>query len=42
MPVLIVDKKIDEATAKQRGIWTETYIGSDNCEGGRFAAEEAR
>lgn len=37
VPVLIVDNRIDEAAAKERGIRTETYIGSDNHEGGRIA-----
>ncbi|MCP5524802.1 MAG: sugar ABC transporter substrate-binding protein [Verrucomicrobiales bacterium] len=37
IPVLIVDSKLDEATAKHDGVATATFIGSDNYEGGRIA-----
>lgn len=39
IPVLIVDTKVDEATAKEAGIHIATFIGSDNYQGGRLAGE---
>jgi ribose transport system substrate-binding protein len=35
IPVLIVDTRVDEALLGEN--WTETFIGSDNYEGGRIA-----
>src|SRR5262249_54196251 len=37
IPVLIVDSDIDHAAARAAGATTETFIGSDNLEGGRLA-----
>jgi len=42
IPVLIVDSKLDEATAKHDGVATATFIGSDNYEGGRIAGAALR
>lgn len=39
IPVLIVDTRIDREAAKEAGVTTETFIGSDNYEGGRVAGE---
>ncbi|MFN8610570.1 MAG: substrate-binding domain-containing protein [Vulcanimicrobiota bacterium] len=39
IPVLIVDTRVDEATLKQAGAHTETFIGSDNYHGGELAGE---
>jgi len=39
IPVLIVDSGIDEEAARLAGVETVTFIGSDNYEGGRMAAE---
>ena len=39
IPVLIVDTKLDQETAKKAGVKTETFIGSDNYEGGRIAGK---
>lgn len=41
IPVLIVDTKIDPDAAKAEGIRTETFIGSDNFQGGKIAGEYA-
>jgi ribose transport system substrate-binding protein len=35
--VIIVDDEIDERAAAEQGVWFDTYIGSDNVEGGRIA-----
>ena len=37
VPVVIVDTRIDEAAATAAGVRTETFVGSDNYEGGRLA-----
>jgi ribose transport system substrate-binding protein len=39
IPVIIVDTKVDEAAAKEAGIQTATFVGSDNYEGGKLAGE---
>jgi len=39
IPVLIVDTRIDEAALAAAGGRVETFIGSDNVEGGRLAGE---
>jgi len=37
IPVLIVDTRLDEEAAREDGIKTSTFIGSDNYEGGKIA-----
>src|SRR6186713_2614399 len=37
IPVVIVDTRIDETAATAAGVHTETFVGSDNYEGGRLA-----
>ena len=39
IPVIIVDDQIDESAAAEQGVWFDTYIGSDNVEGGRIAGQ---
>ena len=39
IPVLIVDTRLDSAAAAEAGVRTETFIGSDNFEGGKVAGE---
>ncbi len=39
IPVLIVDTRLDSAAAAESGVRYETFIGSDNFEGGRVAGE---
>ena len=39
IPVIIVDDEIDAAAALEQGVWFDTYIGSDNVEGGRIAGQ---
>lgn len=39
IPVLIVDTRLDSAAAAHAGVHYETFIGSDNFEGGRVAGE---
>jgi len=39
IPVLIVDTRIDEETARNEGVKTVTFIGSDNYQGGKIAGE---
>lgn len=39
IPVLIVDTRLDSAAAADAGVHYETFIGSDNFEGGRVAGE---
>lgn len=39
VPVLIVDTRIDEEAARRTGIHIETFIGSDNYQGGRLAGQ---
>ena len=38
IPVIIVDTRVDAAAAAEAGVRIETFIGSDNYEGGRLAA----
>jgi ribose transport system substrate-binding protein len=42
IPVIIVDTRVDEAAAAEAGVRTETFIGSDNYEGGRLAGQYLR
>jgi ribose transport system substrate-binding protein len=37
IPVIIVDDRIDDQAARDAGVRTDSYIGSDNVEGGRIA-----
>ena len=37
VPVIIVDTRIDEKAATEAGVHTETFVGSDNYEGGKLA-----
>lgn len=37
VPVVIVDDEIDAAAAREAGVRTASYVGSDNVEGGRLA-----
>ncbi len=39
IPVLIVDTRLDSAAVAEAGVHYETFIGSDNFEGGRVAGE---
>ncbi len=39
VPVLIIDSGVDEETLKWAGGYIATFIGSDNFEGGKLAAE---
>jgi ribose transport system substrate-binding protein len=39
IPVLIVDTRIDEETARNESVKTVTFIGSDNYQGGKIAGE---
>jgi ribose transport system substrate-binding protein len=39
IPVLIVDTRIDEEAARNEGVKTVTFIGSDNYQGGKIAGE---
>jgi len=39
IPVLIIDTRIDETAAREQGIETVTFIGSDNYQGGKLAGE---
>ncbi len=39
IPVVIVDTKVDAQAARDANIKTETFVGSDNYEGGRLAGE---
>jgi ribose transport system substrate-binding protein len=40
IPVIVVDTRVDEATAKEAGIQVQSFVGSDNYEGGRVAGQE--
>jgi ribose transport system substrate-binding protein len=42
IPVIIVDTRVDAAAAAEAGVRMETFIGSDNYEGGRLAAQYLR
>jgi ribose transport system substrate-binding protein len=37
VPVIIVDTRVDEKAATEAGVHTETFVGSDNYEGGKLA-----
>jgi ribose transport system substrate-binding protein len=37
VPVVIIDDRIDAQAAKDAGVHTDSYVGSDNVEGGRIA-----
>jgi ribose transport system substrate-binding protein len=37
IPVVIVDERLDEATAREAGVRPATFVGSDNVDGGRLA-----
>jgi len=39
IPVIIVDDQIDEGAAAEQGVRFDTYVGSDNVEGGRIAGQ---
>ncbi len=39
IPVLILDTRIDSTTASERGVEIETFVGSDNYQGGVVAGE---
>jgi len=39
IPILVVDTRVDAATLEEAGGHAATFIGSDNVEGGRIAAE---
>jgi ribose transport system substrate-binding protein len=39
VPIIIVDTRVDEKAAADAGVRTETFVGSDNYEGGRLAGE---
>ena len=39
IPVVIVDTRVDPAAAKEAGIEIESFIGSDNYEGGKVAGQ---
>jgi ribose transport system substrate-binding protein len=39
IPVIIVDDELDESAVAQQGVSFDTYIGSDNVEGGRIAGQ---
>src|SRR5215204_570567 len=37
VPIIIVDTRVDEKAAAEAGVHTETFVGSDNYEGGKLA-----
>ena len=39
IPIIVVDTRVDEKAAAAAGVRTETFVGSDNYEGGRLAGE---
>jgi ribose transport system substrate-binding protein len=39
VPILVVDTRVDAKAAAAAGVRTETFIGSDNYEGGRLAGD---
>jgi ribose transport system substrate-binding protein len=39
IPIVIVDTRVDAKAAADAGVRTETFVGSDNYEGGRLAGE---
>jgi ribose transport system substrate-binding protein len=39
VPIVVVDTRVDEKAAADAGVHTETFVGSDNYEGGKLAGE---
>jgi ribose transport system substrate-binding protein len=39
VPIVVVDTRVDEKAAADAGVQTETFVGSDNYEGGKLAGE---
>src|ERR671918_454989 len=39
VPIVVVDTRLDAKAAADAGVRTETFVGSDNYEGGRLAGE---
>jgi ribose transport system substrate-binding protein len=39
VPIIVVDTRVDEKAAAEAGVHTETFVGSDNYEGGKLAGE---
>lgn len=39
VPIIVVDTRVDEKAAAAAGVRTETFVGSDNFEGGRLAGD---
>lgn len=39
VPIIVVDTRVDEKAAADAGVKTETFVGSDNYEGGKLAGE---
>src|SRR5436190_20122162 len=39
VPIVVVDTRLDARAAADAGVHTETFVGSDNYEGGRIAGE---
>jgi ribose transport system substrate-binding protein len=39
VPIIVVDTRVDPKAAADAGVTTETFVGSDNYEGGRLAGE---
>ena len=37
IPIVVVDDEVDREAAAEAGVHTESYVGSDNVEGGRLA-----
>jgi ribose transport system substrate-binding protein len=37
IPIVVVDDEVDAEAAREAGVHTESYVGSDNVEGGRLA-----
>ena len=42
VPIIVVDTRVDAKAAADAGVRTETFVGSDNYEGGRLAGEYLR
>src|SRR5216117_3043836 len=39
VPIIVVDTRVDAKAAADAGVRTETFVGSDNYEGGKLAGE---
>jgi ribose transport system substrate-binding protein len=39
VPIVVVDTRVDQKAASDAGVKTETFVGSDNYDGGRIAGE---